>query len=355
MNHEPNAFDSPEPTPQPRALPCATPHSAPVAWLRSPEDAEPPEGEASDPLAAPPALSDSELHSLAAIAVSDPQALADAIAAACPEGVRRDGWTPFSRRLFLQVLAETGRVGTACAYTGLTRQSAYALRARDPVFAAGWDAACELARAPLADALYEKAIDGVTETLVRGGEVVATRHRHDSRLSIAVLSRLDRRCDRAEERGSAHLELVRRWDEWLGLIGKGEDDAALVMLEAAGGTSAKQCQSCQLAESANPTGPAEQGVGEHDEGDGRDRCWREGSRVWMTDFPPPPDFDGWSSGEWGAPGYERTCTDEEAELLEAADAPSNPDGLADAEELRDSWFARLQEGLDAADEGAEAK
>ena len=114
---------------------------------------------------------------------------------------RRDGWTPFARRLFLEVLAETGRVSQACEYAQLTKQSAYALRARDPLFAASWDAACELARAPLADALYERALDGVTETITRDGEVVAERHRHDSRLSIAVLHRLDKRCDRAVELG----------------------------------------------------------------------------------------------------------------------------------------------------------
>ncbi len=92
---------------------------------------------------------------------------------------RRDGWTPFARRLFLEVLAETGRVTLACEYARLTKQSAYALRARDPLFAAGWDAACELARAPLADALYEQAIEGVTDTITRNGEVVAERHRFD--------------------------------------------------------------------------------------------------------------------------------------------------------------------------------
>ena len=85
-----------------------------------------------------------------------------------PAPSRRDGWTPFARRLFLEVLAETGRVSRACEYAQLTKQSAYALRARDPLFAASWDAACELARAPLADALYERALDGVTETITPG-------------------------------------------------------------------------------------------------------------------------------------------------------------------------------------------
>lgn len=76
----------------------------------------------------------------------------DATLPASPDQGRRDGWTPFARRLFLEVLSQTGRVTLACEYAQLSKQSAYALRARDPVFAASWDAACELARAGLADA-----------------------------------------------------------------------------------------------------------------------------------------------------------------------------------------------------------
>ena len=162
------------------------------------------------------------------------------------------GWTPFYRRLFLEVLAETGRVSTACEYTRLTRQSAYALRARDAAFAASWDAACEIARQPLADALYEKALDGVTETIVKDGEVVAERHRFDSRLSIAVLNRLDKRCERAEERGSKHLALVARWNEWLALVGKGEEQAAAAMLDPAPAETANHWKIQQGPASSRP-------------------------------------------------------------------------------------------------------
>ena len=152
---------------------------------------------------------------------------------ALPAIGRRDGWTPFARRLFLEVLAETGRVSRACEYAQLTTQSAYALRARDPLFAASWDAACELARAPLADALYEKALDGVTDTITKDGEVVAERHRYDSRLSIAVLHRLDKRCDRALETGANHLPILRHWDQWITLVGRGEEQAAQALLDSA--------------------------------------------------------------------------------------------------------------------------
>jgi hypothetical protein len=249
------------------------------------------------------------------------------------------GWTPFARRLFLEVLAETGRVSTACEYTRLTRQSAYALRARDPVFAAGWDAAWELARAPLADALYEKAVDGVTDTITRNGEVVAERHRFDSRLSIAVLHRLDKRCDRAEELGAKHLLLVRRWDEWLALVGKGADAEAAALLD-----SGQHCQNCQNSESENPTLLED----EDDTLDLSERCWsrdEDGETIWMTDFPPPAGFTGYESCDYGNPGelYERECTPDEKAILEADAAAEAAAGRTKDEELRDAWFEMLKE------------
>ena len=262
---------------------------------------------------------------------------------------RRGGWTPFSRRLFLQVLAETGRVSTACDYTGLTRQSAYALRARDAIFAAGWDAACELARAPLADALYEKALDGVTDIITRNGEIVAERHRFDSRLSIAVLHRLDKRCDRAEERGSEHLALLRCWDQWLTLVGRGDDAAAMTILD-----DARHCQFRQLAEGANPMAGAlgEPGGADDDdeESDLSHRFWKdECDGVWTTDLPPPDQFAGYQSGPYGDPKivYKRACTDEETALLEADRAADVAAEFADQAGLRDRWFAMLKEELGA--------
>ena len=259
------------------------------------------------------------------------------------------GWTPFARRLFLEVLSETGRVSTACDYARLTRQSAYALRARDPVFAAGWDAACELARAPLADALYEQAVDGVTETITRDGEVVATRHRFDSRLSIAVLHRLDKRCDRAEERGSRHLALVARWDEWLALVGKGAEQEAAALLEtqATAGQPVQHCQKCQIPEGPNPTAPDWQA----EEIELSHRCWRDEDDVWMTDFPPPAGFTGYQSCDWGDPKeiYRRECTKDEIAVLEADAAALAANERAEEEKLRDDWFRLLRAECSAAD------
>jgi hypothetical protein len=157
----------------------------------------------------------------------------EALEELAPAGPREEGWSPFARRLFLSVLADSGRVRRACEYCQLSTQSAYALRHRDPIFAAGWDAACALARAPLADQLYEQAVDGVTDTITRDDGRTVTRHRHDTRLSIAVLHRLDKRCDRAESLGSAHLAAAAHWDEWLSATGAGRHDELREILETA--------------------------------------------------------------------------------------------------------------------------
>jgi hypothetical protein len=254
---------------------------------------------------------------------------------------RCDGWTPFARRLFLEVLAETGHITTACNFAGLSKQSAYALRARDPLFAAGWDAACELARAPLADALYEKAMDGVTETITRNGAIVAERHRFDSRLSIAVLHRLDKRCDRAAELGSAHLALVGRWDEWLALVGQGDEEAAKAVME-----SAPHGQLGQLTKGENPTA-----LDSEDDGlDLSERCWIDGiDDTWMTDFPPPAGFTGYESRPYDEidddEPYVRACTDEEVAILEADAAAGRAIERMEDEQLRDTWFALLRAEL----------
>src|SRR6185312_11570080 len=91
----------------------------------------------------------------------------DAYERSAPEGVRRDGWTPFLRKLFLQTIADTGRITLACAYTHMSRSAAYALAQRDRVFAAAWDAADQFARRALADHAKEQMLEGITETVTR--------------------------------------------------------------------------------------------------------------------------------------------------------------------------------------------
>jgi hypothetical protein len=268
-----------------------------------------------------------------------------------PEQERRDGWTPFLRKLFLQVIAEGGGVGAACEYTGMSRSSAYSLEARDRVFAAGWAAASHFARNPMAEDFYEKARNGITETVTRSDGATITRHRFDSRLSIAVLNRLDKRCDRAEERGAVHLAAVRRWDEFMALVGAGDDKAAEALLD-----TPQECPTCPLPERANPIpapDPPAWDLGENvwqigdDRAPGADRDRGLPDGTWMTCFPPPPGFEGYQNIEWdGDHWYERACTAEEAALLDgreaAARAAEQAEITASAEADRDRFFATVR-------------
>ena len=67
--------------------------------------------------------------------------------------IRRDGWTLERRRRFLELLGAGFDVRRACAGVGMSRQTAYALRRREPEFARGWEQALRSARAA-ADAAF---------------------------------------------------------------------------------------------------------------------------------------------------------------------------------------------------------
>ena len=60
-----------------------------------------------------------------------------------PKPGGRDGWTAQRQLTFLAELARTGSVTRAARAAGMSRESAYRLRKRDPdgLFAAAWDRA----------------------------------------------------------------------------------------------------------------------------------------------------------------------------------------------------------------------
>jgi hypothetical protein len=70
----------------------------------------------------------------------------------------------------------------------------------------------------------------------------------------------------------------------------------------------------------------------------------------MTIHPPPPGFDGEQNCEWdGDRWYERTCTPEEAALLDAHEAAmieaERRENTAYAEGQRDRFFEMLRKEL----------
>ncbi|UZW55406.1 hypothetical protein NUH86_00965 [Sphingobium sp. JS3065] len=125
--------------------------------------------------------------------------------------IRADGWSPARQRHFLETLAATGIIRAACEAAQISTRSAYTLRIRrdGAAFRLGWDAAILIARARLADDLLARALTGHEEVIRKdadAGEI--TRHRHDNRLAMSMLSRLDRMADSPAQGSDAALARV---------------------------------------------------------------------------------------------------------------------------------------------------
>ena len=106
-----------------------------------------------------------------------------------PVKPRHDGWTAERQRTFIQCLAETGCVRTACA-VGIAPRSAYRLREHGKAagFRAAWDHATSLATARLTSIAFDRAINGSVERIYRNGELVEERRKPSDRLLMWLLS-----------------------------------------------------------------------------------------------------------------------------------------------------------------------
>ena len=271
---------------------------------------------------------------------------------------RRDGWTPAARAAFLETLARSGVVTDACREVNLSSQAAYGLRNRDRLFAAGWDAAVSMARPRLADELYHRAVNGTVDQIWKDGEIVGERHRHDNRLSIAVLNRLDARTDRAEQYRAPSLRLARDWATYLSAMA--EDRTADVEAMLAPPPAEVDDRGATLGHGSNAMlihqlHQLRQGkaLDENDEivsgeeGDEDDqRVWTQ-DHSWRTNFPPPYSFFGDEDGDYGDEDYNRQCTPEECAILDRRFPDASVDEqeesrLADEAECA-AYFAALAE------------
>jgi hypothetical protein len=270
---------------------------------------------------------------------------------------RRDGWTPEARAAFLETLAKSGVVTDACREVQRSSQAAYALRNRDPLFAAGWDAALWKARARLADDLFHRAVHGTVDQIWKDGAVVAERHHHDNRLSIAVLNRLDARCDRAQRMADPALRVAANWETYLSALAEDRTAELTAMVtpphpnldahDAILGQGSDSMLMHQLHQLRQGQALDETGefAGEREE----DRVWIQ-DYSWRTNFPPPDGFNGDEYGCYGEDDYSRNCTPEERELLDRR----YPDAFTDEAEAerqadetqRDAFFAELAAELD---------
>ena len=116
--------------------------------------------------------------------------------------------------------------------------------------------------------------------------------------------------------------------------------------------AARECpKSYEVDEVEGPPDSLNQDDGEPDGIDLSDRIWRdENNDLWLTDFPPPPGFEGYQQEAWGEDGYERQCSPAEVAAIEAGNAADAEAALAEDEADRDDWFALIQGSVAPADE-----
>ena len=114
-------------------------------------------------------------------------------------------WTPAKMAGFLRHLSATHSVAESARRVGLSRQSAYKLRARlkGQPFDLAWECTTRRQFDALAQAALDRALNGVEVPHFHNGELVHTSRRYDERLTVALLAMRDRlaplpRCRTAE-------------------------------------------------------------------------------------------------------------------------------------------------------------
>lgn len=140
---------------------------------------------------------------------------------------RCDGLTPERQVVFLDALARCGVAADAARAAGVSRDTVYNLRnrAEGRAFSLGWDAAMLMSRGRVSDELHSRVLNGVVDKIYRNGELWGERHRHDNRLAMAVLTRLDRQCDGLGEGAATARIVAQEWDQFLDIIEDGGDGA----------------------------------------------------------------------------------------------------------------------------------
>jgi hypothetical protein len=188
-------------------------------------------------------------------------------------------------------------VETACKRVGLSASSAYAFRNRRSgrAFAIGWDSVLiHRARTRLADEVLGRSIAGCTETVRRDGEVVAERHRFDNRLSMAVLTRLDKLAEKEAAREEQLRAVSEDFEDLLDCIEEGGDAEAFV-------------------EARRPKPEPEPEEKRRLD----DSIWTGKDGLLWTIFPPPENFAGLEEGVYdGVSYYARTLSEREEAALD---------------------------------------
>jgi hypothetical protein len=140
--------------------------------------------------------------------------------------MRCDGFTGAKQVVFLESIAAGFTVAEAAERAGVSPTTAYNFRNRRQgrAFNIGWEAASRRARRPYADMLQDRGVAGQTDTSRdKDGALVGTRHRHDNRLAMAMLTRLDRKAEAYREDERLVTVVAEEFEELLDIIEAGGD------------------------------------------------------------------------------------------------------------------------------------
>jgi hypothetical protein len=277
-------------------------------------------------------------------------------------------WAPVAQVAFLTAFAETGSVKLACDAAGKSRRAAYNLRFRrdGAAFRMAWDAAVLVARATLYDTLMDRVLDGTEDVTVRDPDTnTTTRLRKDSRLGMALLTRLDRMAS-ADNGDTVALtdHIIARlisqdFEAFLALIARGGEGAEAGFFLAARAEitpsrarphGENQCElGGFLGENEDDSDGSDNEVEEEEEDDEAESyaeslyvSFCPDTEEWVTNFPPPADFDGYETSNFGDDDYERNLTPEERDIQVARDAAERLPLRQIAMKARDDYFGFSQ-------------
>lgn len=163
---------------------------------------------------------------------------------------------------FLRALAATHSVSAAARSVGMSRQSAYQLRARlkgEP-FDLGWETAFQHSYDALHQAALERALYGVEVPVFHGGEQVGTRRHFDERLTCFLLAARNHQGAQQLGRYRAATDFyAERWDMLLHHVETGHarwnGDAAAGNALVEGDPAAAQAAALQASESFTAPDP----------------------------------------------------------------------------------------------------
>lgn len=147
---------------------------------------------------------------------------------------RPENWNKAKMAGFLRELAATHCVAAAAKSVGMTRQSAYKLRARlkgEP-FDIAWETAFQHGYDALAQAALERALHGVEVPHFHKGELIHVSRKYDERLTVFLLGARNAYGAQQLSRYGAASEF---WSEsWDKLLARIEEGSAFWDFEAEG-------------------------------------------------------------------------------------------------------------------------